>query len=373
MSQSLSRWQAVLLGLVVVTALGLASFGIIRIADRQGLWADTFEVTAGFPETHDVTPGTPVRIRGMDAGQVISVEYPDHDGPGAEVTLRMRLDSRFASRLYADATAQIHSSGLLGAKVISVNPGNPDRGPLAGGRLRGLKPFNLDEAVAEVRDLAGETKGLIQEVRESNGTLMRLVRDDDIYQDTKSLIGRANQAIGKLESEVTGLHGLIQDGRETFRSVKQSTDALGKLPVVRNYVENSAELLVRPNHHREAWVFQSRHLFEPNTANLSYDGQVHMNNVANLIRANGHKNADVVIAAYWDPADKAQTPASAAEFTRKQAEAIVAHLKACNVHKLGTFTRRKITPLGMGFSPSPVVEKEPLPPCAVQVLVFTPQ
>src|ERR1051325_5669628 len=97
-SQSLSRWQAVVLGLVVVASLGLAAFGIARIAEKQGLWADTFEGTAGVPEAHEVTPGPPVAIRGVDAGQVVAVEYPDHDGPGAEVTVRMRLESRFASR-----------------------------------------------------------------------------------------------------------------------------------------------------------------------------------------------------------------------------------------------------------------------------------
>src|SRR5262249_50191433 len=185
-----------------------------------------------------------------------------------EVTVRMHLDRRFASRLYADASAQIQSSGLLGSKVISIQPGNPDRGSLADGRLRGLKPFNLDEAVAEVRGtaaemrgLASETKGLVKEVRDSNGTLMKLVRDDDLYQDAKGLIARADKAVGKLEGEVTGLRGFIQDGRETLRSVKQGTDAIGKMPLIRNYVENSVELLVRPNHRRDYWPFESKDLF----------------------------------------------------------------------------------------------------------------
>ena len=154
MSQSLTRWQAVLLGLVVVAALGLGGYGVTRIADKQGLWADTVEVTAGFPEAHDITPGTPVRIRGVDAGQVVAVEYPDRDGPGTEVTVRMRLQAKYASRVYADASAQIHGSGLLGSKVISIQPGDPAAGALANGRLRGVKPFDMNEAVAEVRDLA---------------------------------------------------------------------------------------------------------------------------------------------------------------------------------------------------------------------------
>jgi ABC-type transporter Mla subunit MlaD len=114
-----------MLGLVVIAALALGGYGIARIADKQGLWADTVELTAGFPEAHDITPGTPVRIRGVDAGQVIAVEYPDHDGPDAEVTVRMRVQAKYASRIYADASAQVHNSGLLGSKVISIQPGDP--------------------------------------------------------------------------------------------------------------------------------------------------------------------------------------------------------------------------------------------------------
>ena len=168
----------------------------------------------------------------MDAGQVVAVEYPDHDGPSSEVTVRIKLDGRYANRIYSDATAQVHGSGMLGSKVIAVNPGTPERGPLANNRLRGLKPFNMDEAVAdarktadEVRALAAETKGLVKEVRESNGTFMKLVKDDDLHKDVKALVAKTDKAVGGLEKQVAGLQGFVQDGRETMRSVKQGTDA----------------------------------------------------------------------------------------------------------------------------------------------------
>jgi hypothetical protein len=369
------------LGLVVLAALALGGFGVARIADKQGLWAESFEVTAGFPEVHDVTPGTPVRIRGVDAGQVVAVEYPDHDDPGAEVTVRMRLDRRFAGRVYSDATAQIHGSGLLGSKVIALHPGTPQRGLLADGRVRGVKPLNMDDAMAdarktadEVRALAAETKGLVKEIRESNGTLMKLVKDDSLHKKVEALVERTDKSIGKLEKEVAGLGAFVQDGRETMRSVKQGTDAIGKMPIIRSYVENSTELMVRPNHKRDMWAFAVKDVFERDKpAEMSYNGQVHMNNLANIIKENKNKNAEVVVVAFCDPADKSQTAASATELTKKQAEAIVNHLRICDVHKLGTFSRRKITPLGMGMNPSPVVEKDPLPAAVIQVMVFTPQ
>src|SRR5262245_29173968 len=90
-SQGLGRWQAAVLGLVVLAALSVGGYGLARIAHRQGVWAETVEATVGFPEAHDVNPGTPVRVRGVEAGQVVAVEYPPGDGPGALVKLRLRL------------------------------------------------------------------------------------------------------------------------------------------------------------------------------------------------------------------------------------------------------------------------------------------
>lgn len=394
MSHSLTRFQAVVLGVVVVAALGMSGYGVARIADKQGLWADSVELTAGFPEAHDITPGTPVRIRGVDAGQVVAVEYPDHDGPGTLVTVRMRLQSKFANRVYADASAQVHGSGLLGSKVIAIQPGDPRRGPLADGRLRGVKPFDMNEAVAEVRDLAKEAKGsaaevkalakdaretvasakgVIDGVKDGNGTLGKLIRDDDLYEDARKLLARTDKTVGAVEAEMGNLKGLVSDGRDTLRSVKQGTDALGKMPIVRSYVEDATAILVRPNMTRERSLYKSRDLFEPGTAVLSYDGAVHLNNLANGLKLNQTSGSEVVVAAFFDVDDRSQTAAAAQELTKKQAEAVVNHLKICGVHKMGWVTRRKMTPLGMGTAESPVVETAPLPPSRVEVIMFTPR
>jgi hypothetical protein len=342
-----------------------------------------------------------VRIRGVDAGQVIAVEYPDHDGPGAEVTVRMRLQAKYAHRIYANASAEIHGSGLLGSKVISIQPGDPKTGALADGRLRGVKPFDMNEAVAEVRDLAKEAKSTASEVKslakdtretvasaksfidgvkESDGTLAKLIRDDDLYDeardtlaDMRQLIARTDKAVGTVEGEMGNLRGLVSDGRNTLQSVKKGSDALGKMPIVRSYVEDATAILVRPTMNRARWPFASGDLFLPGTATLSHDGQVHMNNMANILKGNKTSGAEIVVVAYFDPEDPSQTAASALELTRKQAESVMKHLKSCGVHKIGLIARRKITPLGMGTGASPVVETEKFPPSHVEVLLFTPR
>ena len=78
------------------------------------------------------------------------------------------------------------------------------------------------------------------------------------------------------------------------------------------------------------------------------------------------------MAARADPADPRVPPAAADELTRKQAEAVAEYLKGQGAHKLGWWSRRKVTPVGLGSAPPPAPDPEPVPAAAVQVLLFTP-
>jgi outer membrane protein OmpA-like peptidoglycan-associated protein len=178
--------------------------------------------------------------------------------------------------------------------------------------------------------------------------------------------------VGALESEMSNLRGLVSDGRDTLKSVKQGSDALAKMPLVRSYVEDAVGLLVRPTMARERWTFETKALFEPGTATLTYEGQVHMNNMADILKANKQSGSEVVVAAFFDVKDKSQTNAASLELTKKQAEVVANHLKACNVHKLGTIARRKVTPLGMGTALCPA-DPEPDAPSHLRVLLYTPR
>ncbi|HYH63241.1 MAG TPA: MlaD family protein [Urbifossiella sp.] len=393
MTESLSRGQAAVLGLVVVAAVAAAAYGLVRVGDRHAFRDGAAELTVGFPEAHDVGPGMPVRVRGVDAGEVVAVEYPDHDGPGAEVTVRLRVKKELAGRLYADAAARVLSGGVFGSKVVAIDPGRPGAGPLADGRLKGLPPTGLDEAVADARAVATEVKALaadaratsaearrlLKDVRDGDGTLGKLVKDDDLYRDLKGLtadarnaIKRVDGAVDTVQGEVASVRGFVADGRASLQSMKQGTDAISKLPVVRSYVENSAELLVRPNMQRFQRVYQANDIFQPRTAQIHDVGYTHLDKCLHLFTEIGGGKAELVVVAFADPNDAGYTPASALETTRKQAEALNNYFRDHNVHKLGWVSRRTMTPLGMGFSPSPVVENPPLPASNIQLLLFSP-
>ncbi|HEY2784052.1 MAG TPA: MCE family protein, partial [Fimbriiglobus sp.] len=323
MTQTLSRLQAVVLGITVVAVVSAAGLGLAAVASKQGLFAESAELTAEFPETNDVAAGTAVRMRGVDVGQVVAVEYPASDQPGSRVTVRMRVKPEYASRLYADALARTYSTGLLGAKVIAIDPGSPAAGTNPTGRIRGVASADLAEAAAKLAAVADEAGQLLRDARAGKGSVGKLLTDDSLYLELNGLAKDARLAVGKVEDQSAKVDHFVSDGRETLRSVKQGTDAVQRLPIIRGYVEDHAAILVRPTWRREVVTYRATTLFEPGTAILTDAGRHHLGEVAAWLRGIQNDKAEVVVAARCDPEDASQTPASAGELTKKQAEVAI--------------------------------------------------
>jgi outer membrane protein OmpA-like peptidoglycan-associated protein len=372
-SESLSRRQAVALGLVVLLAVGLAAGGLAAVAAKQRLWADTVELTVGVPDAADLGPGTPVRVRGVDAGQVVGVDYPAHDGPGSAVVLRLRVDSKFAPRLYADAVAQVQPTGLLGGKVVSISPGTPAAGPLPSPHLTAAPTADPAQAAAKLGAVADEAERLLKEVRTGDGTLARLVRDDKLYADLRGLAADAGQTVKRADAQVDDVKRFTQDGREALRQVRRTVDSANESWVGRRFMrDDEIALLVRPTHRRDGYTYNTRDLFEPGTAILTDAGKHHLSAVAGWLKEPHPDAADVVISVVCDPNDPAVTPSAADVLTRQQAEAVAKYLKGHGVHKTGWWGRRKISTVGLGAGPSPIPPPAPAPPGYVQILLYTP-
>lgn len=360
MSQSLSRAQAVLLGLVVLAAALAGVAGLTQIGQRQGLFGSAFELSVGFPEVNDLRPGTPVRLRGLDVGQVVALDYPEADSPGAVVTLRLRLDARFRERVYADASAQVQSTGLLSGKVVAILPGTPESGPLTTGQLRAAAAPDFAAITAKVDRTADEVEALVREVRQSNGTAMRLVRDDDLYREFKGLVQDSRE-------RVRGFDAFVADGRDTLRSIRKSSDALSGLPLIRGYVPEDAQKLIdRPQLRKEAMTYAAADLFEPDMAILTDAGRAHLGAVVEWLRGvRGNDKADVMVLASAAPGGR-----SPEELTARRAEAVLKFLDERKTFSLGWFTTRKSHAFGLGTAPVPV-QSPPAPADCVQVILYS--
>ena len=74
MSRTLSSLQAILLGVVVLLGIVLVGVAVYAVGSRQWFGSNALHVRAGFPNIQGVEVGTRVRIRGLDAGEVVALD-----------------------------------------------------------------------------------------------------------------------------------------------------------------------------------------------------------------------------------------------------------------------------------------------------------
>jgi phospholipid/cholesterol/gamma-HCH transport system substrate-binding protein len=356
MSRSLSPRQAFILGFSVLLALGLGVFGLFAVGSRQWLWGDRFHVRVGFQQIQGVEVGTPVRILGRNAGEVESVELPTT--PTGPVMLRLRLDGKLRQLVRADATAQVVTEGMVGGKVVELTPGSDAAAALEEDAvIKSLPGSDLAAVTRQVEAAVSQGKQAMEKidtilggVSKGDGSLGKLVKDDAAYAE---LVRSIKQVKG------------------TMASLKEDADALKQMPIVRGYVRDAHKLLVHPECVRHRSWFREADLFEPGQAILTADGRRRLDELVPWIEGfNKEKGSDVAVAAY---ASADAEPDFAQALTQKQSEAVCDYLmNEHRVHKLGWFSRRKVSPIGLGVSAPPTPEKEPLPAPRVEVLVFVP-
>jgi phospholipid/cholesterol/gamma-HCH transport system substrate-binding protein len=336
-SRSLSRWQALLLGFVVLLGLVLGGGGLFLVGSRSWFAGDTFQVRSGFKAIQGVELGTRVRIQGIDAGEVVAIEPPTT--PGSDVVLKMRLVGKMRSLVRGDATVQIVSEGLIGGKVIEIQPGSGQAAPVEDDALLASRP------TTELTDVLDEMKTTLKDVRDGEGA-----------------VGRE-------------LVSALQQTRATMETFEKTGNAVRKLPLVRGYDRDAQALLVRPDCERVQTVFAENDLFEPGRSALTAQGKQRLDSIAEKLKGSlKHDGSDLVVVAHADP-KTGGSAALARTLTESQSSAVASYLKdRHSVQKAGWVTWRDVTALGLGTDPYPGEEKgAKLPPARVEVLVFVPQ
>jgi len=383
-----------MLGVFVLGTLALGVWGLFRVAERSNRFRHGETLTVVVADAADVELGTPVRIRGVEAGRVTAVNYA-----GDGVQLDLEIDPKYRPFLYADASAMVKSKGLFGSSVVDVAPGKATAGPLGAPVLAARETPDLAEVTIKLNSIATRVDNLLADIDSGKGTLPKLLKDDAVYNDLKAISGdtkklvknldesvtamradaqktmtKIDKSVDAVNGEVAGLKTFVRSGQEAVTAIKQDADAIKAMPIVRSYIEDPVSILMRPDSDRDRVVYPTTDLFEYGTSTLTPDGREKLDETAGWLRGQKPKNSDIVVAAFEDEKSKDVTAAGAKELTKKRAETVVEHLRNGGVHKMGTFTSsRKVTALGQGFDPSPVVEKENLVPARLEVILFVPR
>lgn len=366
MTDLLTKRQAMLLALVVCLSLALLGYGLFSIGNQQQLWHGSFSVTMKVGNAAGLEVGTRVRIQGVQAGQVAAIEQAPQRG--GDLQVKLKLDGQARKLLGNDARAEVKAEGLLGGRIVDIQPGSPGAELLAEGSII---PGTVESLQDDLKKLATDSQATLADLRMLASNLQKLSdRSEKAVREVEGLTQDLRDGKGVLGSEVANT---LRQVRESSQSVQQGFDAIKHLPLVGKHVDPHTRVLVRPGMDKLVGVFSENELFHEGRSVFHPEGVEKLRAwAARHVPGSKFSGTEFVIVSYTDPN---YTDSKAAEIlTQEQADAVKTYLMDHHsIHKLGSWSRRPVQAIGMGTRMSPgVPSSPPLPLRRIEVILFAP-
>lgn len=250
----MTPFRGALVGAFVLAGLVLFGGGLFLIGDRRLLFDRQFELNSTFSKVTGLQVGTRVRLAGIDAGEVLEIRLPSRPSDSFRVRMRIREDLRPLIR--KDSVAAVQTDGIVGNAFIQISVGTEAAPAVApGDTIEGRDPIEFAD--------------LIQEGRETFRTVSR---------EVVALKDDVSRTIDALTDTVTTANAVLTDvggdvGRLTEASTRVVEDVRGSLGDVRGLVAD-----VRGGRGTLGQLFTDRALYERMTA-VSREAELAMQNL----------------------------------------------------------------------------------------------
>jgi ABC-type transporter Mla subunit MlaD len=235
-----NRRTAIVVG-AFVAVVGLLGAALLVFIGVETPWQRRVPLEARLADASGLRTGGWVQLAGVNVGIVRRIDLDDAARGGAHVSLR--VDPRVPARLHADAAVELRTIGLLGDRVVALEPGrSPDpfrRGQVlegrpvvdpgvliekagrladrAGGSLeridRMLAGFEASGAVRDMAAAAAALRATAERARRGPGLLHTLAWEPALGDDVRASARRLDRSTAAMERAAGDLEAVAKQVR----------------------------------------------------------------------------------------------------------------------------------------------------------------
>ncbi len=235
-------WDQVRVGLVLMLALAILGLGIFFIGNIGDVFGSRYRLVTLMESAAGLVRGAPVQVAGQNVGQVDRVEFiqpEERPESGEAVAVWLGVNVGIRDQIRADSRARVRTQGLLGDRLIDIEPGSPDSPVLADGDTLAAAPaLSYEELLAQAADavqslitLSNDLTGTLGRVAAGEGSLGQLLVDDALYGSLVSLNENMNRVIGPL-AEGRGALGQLLTDPELYDRLVDATSRLDSVTAI---------------------------------------------------------------------------------------------------------------------------------------------
>jgi len=260
-------WTELRVGLFVLAGIILMAAVIFYVTGGGG-FGPKYRLRAFLPEVDGLTLGAPVRVDGVEVGNVekilIAVEGPNQpNSKGRNIEIDLRIQKSFQAYIRSDSSAGLITEGLLGNRYVDIDRGYVGRPLDNNEEIPGREEKALKQVVQRSADLMDslssitkQASAVITDVRNGRGSLGKFMVDQAAYNHLNRSLENVDRMMADIQAGKGTLGKLItQDemynrvdsvaGRvdSVLEAVQNQQGTLGKL-VYDTEMHDSARKLI---------------------------------------------------------------------------------------------------------------------------------
>ncbi len=127
-SQKQLKWSELKVGLTVLVACITLGVLIFLMSGTGGLFTTKIELKSYFDDANGLRVGAPVRLAGVDIGNVAGIRVVSDKGKQlTPVEVTMKVNTRYLFNLRKDSLTLLSTAGVLGETYINIDSSQSKR------------------------------------------------------------------------------------------------------------------------------------------------------------------------------------------------------------------------------------------------------
>jgi phospholipid/cholesterol/gamma-HCH transport system substrate-binding protein len=235
-------WAELRVGLFVLAGLFIMAVAIFYVTGA-GILGPKYRVITYLPEVESLTTGAPVRLDGLEVGNVQTMRLtPNPSDRMHNIELVLRIDKKFEDSIRTDSYASLATEGLLGNRYVTISRGLtgsviPNNGTIPGKEEAEMKALvEKGSALMEnLGTLSQDLRGIVDKVQNGQGSIGLFMNDPAFYNHLNSTVARLDAVAGSIQKgegtlgKLTASDELYNKVDDVVSAVQQQKGAIGKL------------------------------------------------------------------------------------------------------------------------------------------------
>ncbi len=233
------KWGNMKVGILVTFTLALILYSSFQ-GGGTAFFAPKEHLVAYFHSVNGLLDGAPVRLAGVEVGNVKSVEFVN-----LAVDRRLKVEINVKKSVWnlitVGSKVQLGTIGLLGDKYVEIFPGPPDNPVMEpGSEVAVMEEVGLDaivrkppEVTTSIDSILLNLRNITSRIADNEGTVGKVISDTSLYSGLVSALKQTTRVMSEISANqrtiMNKLDATLENTSNITARIDRGEGSLGKL------------------------------------------------------------------------------------------------------------------------------------------------